>query len=103
MNRREKLQELLQDTPDDQFLRYALASELGKGEAVDKEKCLDLYRGLMSDNHAYVPAFLMSAQLLQQMGRLDEAAGVLRTGIEAARLQDDLHAASEMSELLAQL
>jgi hypothetical protein len=38
-----------------------------------------------------------------ELQRIDEARGVLRKGIEIARQQGDLHAAGEMSELLADL
>ena len=103
MSRREQLEEMLQEDPNDPFLRYMLANELGKGDAAENEKALEYYRGLMGDSPPYIPAFLISAQLLQRLQRIDEAATVLRTGIEEARRQDELHAASEMGELLAQL
>ena len=51
----------------------------------------------------HVPSFLMGAQLLADLSRTEEARAVLRTGIEAARDQDNAHAASEMAELLASL
>ena len=103
MSRREQLEEMLKEDPNDQFLRYMLANELGKGDAAENEQALEVYRGLTADTPPYVPAFLISAQLLQRLQRVDEAATVLRTGIEEARRQDELHAASEMGELLAQL
>jgi hypothetical protein len=38
-----------------------------------------------------------------KLDRIAEARGVLRTGIEIARQQGELHAAGEMGELLASL
>jgi hypothetical protein len=45
----------------------------------------------------------MAAQQLARLGRNDAARAILRAGIEQARLQNDLHAAGEMSEFLASL
>jgi len=44
-----------------------------------------------------------AAQQLVALERIDEARGVLRDGIESARMQGNSHAAGEMSELLASL
>ena len=51
----------------------------------------------------YVPAFFMSAQQLARLDHIDQARAKLRAGIDQARAQDNLHAAGEMSELLASL
>jgi hypothetical protein len=100
-SRREKIEAMLQKDPKDQFLRYQLAMEL---EKVDQhEESLALFRGLMADAPAHVPSFLMAAQHLTKLDRIDEARGILRQGIEEARKQANSHAAGEMSELLASL
>ncbi len=101
MTRREKLEALLADSPDDVFLRYALAMELDKEE--QHEASLSRLRELQSNDPPYVPAFFMAAQQLVRLSRIDEARAALRDGIERARQQGDAHAAGEMSELLASL
>lgn len=99
--RREKIEAMLADEPDDQFLRYALAMELEK--AGEHEQSLEYLRGLMSDDPPHVPSFFMAGQHLTKQDRIDEARAVLRAGIEQARQQGDAHAAGEMSEFLAGL
>ncbi|MEN1681063.1 MAG: hypothetical protein AAGJ46_15855 [Planctomycetota bacterium] len=99
--RREKIEAMLVDEPDDVFLRYSLAMELDKeGENDDSlAKLTELIEG----DPPYVPAFFMAGQQLARLGRVNKARDVLRVGIEAAREQNDNHAAGEMSEFLASL
>ncbi|QDU92731.1 hypothetical protein [Lignipirellula cremea] len=99
--RREKIEAMLVDEPNDSFLRYSLALEQRK--AGEHEECLAGFRSLMADEPPYVAAFFMSAQLLVSLDRIDEARTALRDGIEVARTQGDNHAAGEMSELLMTL
>lgn len=101
MSRREKIESMLTDDPQDVFLRYSLAMEMEK--EADHESSLALLAELASEETPYVPAFFMAAQQLAKLQRVDEARGYLRDGIEQARQQDDAHAAGEMSEFLAML
>lgn len=99
--RREKLEAMLQNSPDDTFLRYALAMELDKeGEHEESLRKLD---ELTEQPTPYVPAYFMAGQQLARLGQIDKARDILRTGIEEARRQQDQHAAGEMSEFLASL
>ena len=100
-SRRQRIEAMLADDPSDRFLRYSLAMELAKEG--DHEQSLAGLDALRSDDPPYVPAFFMCAQKLAQLGRVGEARHVLRDGIEQARLQQDAHAAGEMSEFLASL
>jgi hypothetical protein len=101
MSRREKIEAMLVDDPGDTFLRYSLAMELDKeGE---HEASLAKFAELSRDDPPYVPAFFMAGQQLVRLGRTDEARAILGNGIIAARSQDDLHAAGEMTEFLASL
>src|SRR6186713_2337226 len=101
LSRREKIEALLQDEPQDQFLRYGLAVELDNEGRTDDS--LALFRGLMRDQPAHVASFFRGAQLLVKLDEIDQARAALREGIEIARRQGDLHAAGEMGELLASL
>ena len=101
VSRRERIEAMLADDPQDSFLRYSLANELVKeGE---QEKSLEILQGLMQDRPSYVPAFFRLAQQLVPLDRIAEARSALREGIDHARQQGDAHAASEMSELLISL
>ena len=101
MSRREKIEAMLADDPGDTFLRYSLAMELDKEG--NHEASLAKFAELARDAPPYVPAFFMAGQQLARLERVEEARGVLRDGIEAARIQGDAHAAGEMSEFLASL
>lgn len=100
-SRREKIEALLAEDPHDAFLRYGLALELEKEGRFDES--LAGLHGLTQDATPYVPAFFMAAQQLVRLARFAEARGYLRDGIEAARSQQDSHAAAEMAEFLTQL
>ncbi len=92
---------MLADDPSDTFLRYSLAMELDKeGE---HEASLAQFAGLAHDDPPYVPAFFMAGQQLARLARNAEAREILSSGITAARIQGDQHAAGEMTEFLASL
>ena len=101
MSRREKIESMLADDPQDTFLRYSLAMEL-RSEG-DHGKSIEKLTELTQDAPPYVPAFFMAAQQLAEMDETERARDFLREGIEEARRQGDSHAAAEMSELLASL
>lgn len=99
--RRQRIEAMLADEPQDTFLRYSLSLELEKeGE---HEQSLTGLNGLMSDDPPYVPAFFMAGQQLVRLNRVEEARTILRNGIEQAREQNETHAAGEMSEFLTSL
>jgi tetratricopeptide (TPR) repeat protein len=99
--RRERIEAMLHDDPNDDFLRYSLAMELRKEGAHDES--IGKLRTLTQQAKPYVPAFFMAGQQLVELDRIEEARSFLREGIDEARLQNDGHAAAEMSELLSQL
>lgn len=99
--RREKLEAMLRDEPNDEFLRYGLAGEYASEGRT--EEAVALYRGLMTGQPPHVPSFFRCAQLFVGEDRIEEARALLRDGIETARQQGNAHAAGEMAELLASL
>jgi len=101
MSRREKIEAMLADDPQDAFLRYSLAMELDKEG--DHDTSLARFNELTLDSPPYVPAFFMAAQQLVRLARVEEARTYLRSGIEAARAEGNAHAAGEMSEFLTSL
>lgn len=101
MSRREKIEAMLAEDPQDTFLRYSLAMEL-RSEG-DQAASVEKLTELTNDQPPYVPAFFMAAQQLAESGDVDEARRFLRDGIDEARRQGDSHAAAEMSELLSSL
>ncbi len=101
MSRREKLEAMLADDPQDQLLRYMLAMELDKEG--DHDRSLLSLDGLMDDATPYVPAFLMAGQQYTRLDRIEEARAAFRRGIEAAQLQGDSHAFEELKRFLSEL
>ncbi len=99
--RRERIEALLQDDPHDVFLNYSLAMEYCSEGQTDEG-----IKRLLALAHApqpYVPACFMAAQRLVDQDEVNQARTVLRHGIEAARAQNDHHAAAEMADYLAML
>lgn len=100
-SRREKLEVMLQSSPDDQMLRYMLAMEFDKEG--NSELSLQLFDGLMTATTPYVPAFLMAGQLLTRIGKVEDARKTFSAGIQQAQQQNNSHAAGEMAGFLAGL
>ncbi len=101
MSRREKIEAMLADDPNDTFLRYSLAMEF-RSEG-DHAKSIELMTELTKGTPPHVQAFFMAAQQMVDLGDVDEARTMLRNGIDEARQQGNAHAAGEMSELLSSL
>jgi Tfp pilus assembly protein PilF len=101
MNRREKLEALLAASPDDTFLRYALA--LAWSSEGNPATARDQLSALLDDDPHYVPAYFQLAQMHLQIGEAAQARPVLSRGIEMARRAGDAHAEGEMAGLLEQL
>jgi predicted Zn-dependent protease len=101
MTRREKLEAMLAGSPDDPFLRYALALELAS--AGDPVGAIARLQDMLQVTPDYVPSYLQLAQLQVSQGQADDAKPVLTRGIEMARRAGDSHAEGEMRGFLDQL
>jgi tetratricopeptide (TPR) repeat protein len=99
--RKQQLEEMLADDPNDAFLRYGLAME--HASAGDLEGAWRCFEEMFALTPEYVPAYLQAGQILVRLGRPDEARDVFRHGIRVARAQNDEHPAAEMEEFLNQL
>jgi len=98
MSRRQQIEALLKDEPDDTFLNYALAKELvSEGDSVAGIAVFDRVLELNPD---YVPAYFQKAQTLAGDGEIEAARDVLAQGIEVAQRIGDSHAAGEMTAYL---
>lgn len=100
-SRLETLKQMVEQEPDDEFSRYALALEYKKyGETGDSLLQFDELHRRSPD---YVPAYFMAGQLLAEEDRIDEAKQRLQDGIAAAQRVKDRHAEMEMTEFLESL
>lgn len=94
----ESIQKLLTKEPNDVFLNFGLAVELGRQGRVE-DSAVQFDRVLSLDGN-YCPAFFQKGRMYLAAGRLDDAKAALRAGIETARRIGEDHAAGEMSDLL---
>ena len=100
-SRREMIEAMLVETPDDPELRYMLAMEfISAGDDAGAVRCL---QDLIAAAPTYPHAYHQAGRALQRLNRIAEARTVLSQGIPVAQKQGDQHAAGEMSELLASL
>jgi predicted Zn-dependent protease len=98
--RRQALEEMLAEDPNDEFLRYGLGMEyVSTG---DLENAVRVFRELLALHPAkpYIPAFQMAAQSLVKLGRRADAISILKQGIAEARKQNQQHPLDEMQTLL---
>ncbi len=97
-SRKEQIEAMLADDPNDPFLRYGLAMEhASTGDAATAVRCLQELLQVAPD---YVPAYVQAGQLCARLDREDEAKALYRTGIAVARRKGDDHAAGEMEGFL---
>jgi tetratricopeptide (TPR) repeat protein len=85
----------------DSFAWYGLAMEyrsLGR-----HDDALATFERLREADPGYVPMYLMCGQMLQGLGRAEDARAWLSSGIAAARAKGDAHALSELEGALATL
>ena len=100
-SRKQQIEEMLAQEPNDPFLHYGLAMEhLSEG---DEEGAVKRFQALISITPDYVPAYLQAGQALIRLGRTPEARETLERGSQVARKQNDEHAYQEMQEFLAGL
>ncbi|MFO7561831.1 MAG: tetratricopeptide repeat protein [Enhygromyxa sp.] len=94
MDRLGMLEELVVAKPDDPFPRYGLAMEYKKLGRHDE--AVQAFEELTRAHPSYVPSYLMFGNLLEALGRAEQAAEIYTRGIEAARAAGNDHAAGEL-------
>jgi Tfp pilus assembly protein PilF len=101
MDKLAALNEILQLDPTNAFARYGLAMEyISQG---NPEAALGEFTTLVAASPDYVPAYQMSAQTLQSLGRSEAALERLHSGIAAANRTGNQHALAEMEAMREEL
>lgn len=99
--RLQMLEDALQASPENAFVRYGLAMELaGAGRA---EEAWKHFENLLTHHPDYWAAYLHAGMLLVKMGRREEAHKVMTQGLEVTGQQKNLHARSELQAALDEL
>lgn len=94
MDRRETLQAMLAQDPQNTFARYGLAMEYANSG--DLELALQEYRALLEGNPNYAAAYFHGGQALEKLGRVEEARELYEKGIEVTGRTGDQHTRSEL-------
>jgi thioredoxin-like negative regulator of GroEL len=99
--RKQQLQEMLAEEPNDPFLRYGLAMEfVSEGNDEEAVRC---FQELLTVAPEYVVGYLQAGQALVRLGQSEQARAVFGRGIVTARKLGDHHAADEMEGFVANL
>src|SRR3954451_21671511 len=94
MNRIERIHQMLQASPEDNFLRHALAMEYIKMNSdAEAEK---LFKAILSQSPDYVGSYYHLAKLLERNGNRQEAIRWYEQGLQAAKRLNDTHAYNEL-------
>src|SRR5262245_17567342 len=98
LNRLEVLKGMVAENPNDSFSRYGLAMEYANSGNL--EGAVHEYQSLLAVNPDYVAAYYHGGQALEKLGRLDEARGMYRRGLDVTRRTGDGHTHSELQAAL---
>ncbi len=89
-----QLIDFLTDSPNDPFLKYAIATEYLKLGHTDD--ALRYYEDLRGNHPEYVGTYYHLGKLYEALDRKEDAIAVYEAGISAARNKRDMHALSEL-------
>jgi predicted Zn-dependent protease len=93
-NRKQQIEEMLAEDPNDPFLRYGLAMEyVSAGDEAGAVKCL---QDLIAVAPEYVPGYQQLGQILARLGRSAEARQAWSQGVQVAQKVGNQHASEEM-------
>lgn len=92
------LRKLINDSPEDAFLHYALAQELAKADR--PEEALAAYDRVITIDPHYHYAYFHKAKVLEDQDRIGDAVAVLKTGLKIAQDDQEPKAASEIQVFL---
>ena len=95
MTRKDQLLQLLEASPRDAFLRFALAKEWEK-EGNDAT-ALNLYRSLLNDQPEYVGTYYHLGKTLERMQRPQEAWKIYTRGMAVTKQAGEQHAMRELA------
>lgn len=101
MSRLNSLLKIFDQYPDDTFTMYGLAMEYIAVK--DYSKAEQYLKKIIEKDPEYVPAYMQYAQLKEILNQVDGAKSIYRTGIDAAKRNNDISSAKEMENFLNDL
>ena len=96
-----QLQEFLLTTPDDPFLKYAIATEFVSAE--EFAQALLWFKRTHSEHPDYLPTYYQYGKLLYETGNEELSKNILEEGIELAKVADNRKTWSELKEMYEDL
>lgn len=101
MSRIDTLKSILNQNPDDEFSKYAIALEyISMNETDNAEKFL---KELIQSSPSYLATYYQYGKLLEEKGEIEEARKIYNQGIFVAVSQNDLHTRTELQDALDNL
>ncbi|CAN5610426.1 hypothetical protein BH10BAC2_BH10BAC2_05690 [soil metagenome] len=94
MDRIQKLLDFLKASPNDNFLKHALALEYIKLN--DKSKAKTLFEDILTKNPDYIGSYYHLAKLMEQTDEKENAISWYKKGMAAAKKAGDNHAYNEL-------
>ena len=94
MNRLAKLLEFIQNEPNDEFLKYALATEYLRLNETDK--ALSYYEDLVNNHPNYTGTYYHLGKLYEALNRKQDAINIYERGMQITKEKRDNHALSEL-------
>lgn len=94
MERIQKLLDFLKVSPNDNFLKHALALEYIKVDGLEKARAL--FENILTADPSYVGSYYHLAKLLQNTGEPELAISWYEKGMAAAKQAGDNHTYSEL-------
>jgi Tfp pilus assembly protein PilF len=101
MDRIARIKEILKDSPDDSFLKHALALEYIKLN--NDTDARQLFEELLSHEPGYVGSYYHLGKLLERMGETENAIAIYEKGIAMATAANEKHARNELQNALDDL
>lgn len=94
LSRLDKLLEFIKNEPNDEFLKYALATEYLRLNQVDK--ALSYYEDLINNHPGYVGTYYHLGKLYEALNRKQDAITTYENGMKVTKTKRDNHAFSEL-------
>jgi tetratricopeptide (TPR) repeat protein len=101
ISRLDKLLAFIQNEPEDEFLKYALATEYLRLN--DSEKALSYYEDLVNNHPNYTGTYYHLGKLYEALNRTDDAIRTYEKGMEITKAKRDMHAFSELQAVYREL
>jgi tetratricopeptide (TPR) repeat protein len=100
LSRLNKLLEFIENEPNDEFLKYALATEYLRLNETDK--ALAYYEDLVNNHPGYTGTYYHLGKLYEALNRKDDAIKTYENGMKVTKEKRDNHAFSELQAVYRQ-